>query len=140
MDLANFTIIRQLGSGAFGTTYLCKNAQGDRFVLKRLNSQASAEPKAIEMFKAECDRLRQVGDHPQIPEFYGLLEEEGTLAIAQEYIPGQTFQDILNMSGPISVEDTLTYLELLLEPLAYMHRRRLMHRDIKPEKGAALLR
>ena len=133
--LKQLTHVRDLKIGGFSQTYLYEDPDKHRIVLKKFkpNLINATSLKSLEMFKQECDRLFEVGDHAQIPSFLWFKEYEGDYYIAQEYIPGDTLRGQLDTEGPISSVKGLKLLEDLLQPLSYMHKQKMIHRDIKPE-------
>ena len=134
INLAEREEIRELGSGGFGQTTLYEDAQRRRFVLKTFNPKGSNNsPKALALFKSECDRLKEVGSHNQIPSYLGFEESQGKYAIAQQYIPGRSLRQLLDEEGMFSPIQALKLLEQLLDPLAHLHQNKIIHRDIKPD-------
>ncbi len=134
INLSTRTKIRELGSGGFGTTTLYEDDQRHRFVIKTFCPKGSNDsPKALAMFKAECDRLREVGSHQQIPSYLGFEESEGQYSIAQQFIPGRSLRQILDEEGTFSPTQALKLLEQILDPPDNLHRNRIIPRDIKPD-------
>jgi hypothetical protein len=50
-----------------------------------------------------------------------------------EHVPGRNLKEILRKEGALGVPKTLTILRDVASALAYAHRRRIVHRDVKPE-------
>ncbi|MCR5590490.1 MAG: serine/threonine protein kinase [Lachnospiraceae bacterium] len=74
--------------------------------------------------------------HPvkNIPRIYAMLEENGTLTVIEEYISGDTLQDIINICGHLSPADVVRYATSLCDILSALHsgEKIVIHRDIKP--------
>jgi serine/threonine protein kinase len=136
-----YRIIRELGRGGFGRTYLAEdiNRYGEQCVLKEF-SPVVQSPKAAELFDREASMLYNL-QHPQIPRFRELLRTDlggnPSLFLVQDYIPGQTYEEILisrQQQGKNFTEAEVTQLLFQLLPvLEYIHSRNLIHRDVSPD-------
>src|SRR5687768_17119719 len=94
-----YEIIRTLGQGAFGHTFLARDRDNDRFVaIKLLDTRGRRDPKAYELFKREAEVLRAVRHHG-IPEVFETLQDVwvGTPAafLVMEYIEGTSIGQII---------------------------------------------
>lgn len=69
-----------------------------------------------------------------IPRIYAMYEENNTLTVIEEYIPGDTLQEILDICGPLDPNDVKSYSIALCNILTSLHtkERPIIHRDIKP--------
>jgi serine/threonine-protein kinase len=136
-----YRIIRELGRGGFGRTYLAEdiNRYGENCVLKEF-SPVVQSPKAAELFDREASMLYNL-QHPQIPRFRELLRTDldgnPSLFLVQDYIPGQTYEEILisrQQQGKNFTEAEVTQLLFQILPvLEYIHSRNLIHRDVSPD-------
>ncbi|MEQ8969900.1 MAG: serine/threonine-protein kinase [Coleofasciculus sp. C1-SOL-03] len=140
-----YRIVRELGHGGFGRTYLAQdlNRFGEACVLKEFAPQVQgtfALQKASELFEREAGVLYKL-KHPQIPEFRELLrvkqQGEGHLFLVQDYIAGQTCRAILEArrSQGLRFNETevLKLLRQILPVLDYIHSLGVIHRDISPD-------
>ncbi|NEZ56405.1 protein kinase, partial [Adonisia turfae] len=96
---ARYNVLRELGEGGFGRTYLSEDLH--RFkelcVLKEFVPQID-DPgllaKAQELFEREAKVLYQL-EHSQIPKFRELMREGGQLFLVQDYVAGTTYRSLL---------------------------------------------
>lgn len=132
LRIGKYEVVRELGSGGFGKTYLVEDS-GNRCVLKEFSpSLGNDSQKSIELFKDEASRLKEVGNHSQIPSFYEYFEEDDRLFIAQQFIAGQSLQELLDEGVQFSQSDVEELLRQVLPLLTFLHQNNLIHRDIKP--------
>ena len=74
--------------------------------------------------------------HPirNIPRIYAMYENNSILTVIEEYISGDTFQEILNICGPLAPENVRSYAIAICNILISLHSgdHPIIHRDIKP--------
>lgn len=82
------------------------------------------------------DVYEELFRHPvrNIPRIYAMYETEQTLTIIEEYISGDTLQEIIDICTCLSPYDVLTYSIQLCTILNDLHNANppIIHRDIKP--------
>ncbi|MDJ0532005.1 MAG: serine/threonine-protein kinase [Xenococcaceae cyanobacterium MO_207.B15] len=136
-----YRIIKQIGRGGFGRTYLAEDTYryNEYCVLKEFSPQVSGDrevQKAEALFEREAGILYKL-KHDQIPRFEALLrtriEGKKALFLVQQYIPGQTYWDLLKNRGTFSQSEITELLMELLPVLEYIHSQNLIHRDISPD-------
>lgn len=128
--IAQYEILRFLGSGAMGRVFLARDAALDREVaLKVLPNRFTAAMRRRLRKEAETSANLQ---HPCIATFYEAGESNGQTFIAMEYVPGKTLRDVLN-DGQLTFEPIILILTCVLEALSHAHSLDILHRDIKPE-------
>ncbi|EAW44214.1 serine/threonine-protein kinase, partial [Nodularia spumigena] len=140
-----YVIIRQIGQGGFGRTYLAQDTNRFRepCVLKEFSPQVQTDyvvQKAEELFEREASVLYKL-QHPQIPRFRELLrinlEGKKYLFLVQDYVEGQTYSSLLDarkQQGLRFTEWEVRQLLLQILPvLEYIHSMGVIHRDISPD-------
>ncbi len=83
-------------------------------------------------FEKEADILRQLGTHEQIPALFAHFEEGKNFFLVQDYIDGHDFQCELDRRV-FDESDTIAFLSDTLKILSFVHSKRIIHRDIKPQ-------
>ena len=138
---ARYNVLRELGEGGFGRTYLAEDLH--RFkelcVLKEFVPQIEDPAllaKAQELSEREAKVLYQL-QHSQIPKFRELMREGGQLFLVQDYVEGATYRGLLqsrqDQGGHFSETEITQLLYQLLPVLDYIHNLDIIHRDISPE-------
>ncbi|NJN38282.1 MAG: SUMF1/EgtB/PvdO family nonheme iron enzyme [Acaryochloridaceae cyanobacterium CSU_3_4] len=133
-----FKIIKPLGRGGFGKTYLAEDTDKlkEPCVVKQLVYQAQgshANKLIVDLFMREAEQLQQFWANPQVPSLFAYFEEGGYLYLVQQYIEGQDLLQELEQHGCFSDTKILALLQDLLPVFSAIHDRNVIHRDIKPE-------
>jgi serine/threonine protein kinase len=136
--IGEYEIVRTLGQGAFGRTFLARHATTGRDVaIKLLDTRGRVDDKAREMFRREADVLRAVRHHG-IPEVFETLQEiwlgAPVACLVMEYIEGTSLAAIIDTKRTLAESDVTHLFLELLGILDYLHGRvpPILHRDIKP--------
>ncbi|MDB9494716.1 serine/threonine-protein kinase [Spirulina major CS-329] len=135
-----YRLVRPLGQGGFGATYLAEDQQMPsqrRCVVKQLQPQTtnSQDIQLIQnRFGREATILEEVGKgHAQIPDLYAFFVEAGQFYLVQEWIEGVTLLAHVQQQGVWPDSRVRSLLTSLLPVLSYIHNKGVIHRDIKPD-------
>ncbi len=134
-----YEILRMLGRGGFGVTFLAKDVSlpGEPFcVIKQLCpkvSDNSALETAQKRFEREAKILAKLGSHSQIPMLLDYFVADGEFYLVQEYIRGSTLARLVRRGGCFSESGVKRFLGEMLPLLQYVHTQQVIHRDIKPQ-------
>ncbi|MGH2414577.1 MAG: protein kinase domain-containing protein, partial [Microcystaceae cyanobacterium] len=135
-----YQIIRSLGSGGFGETFLAEDTQMPslrRCVIKQLkpiHNNPQIYQLVQERFQREAAILEELGGSSnQIPALYAYFQLNELFYLVQEYIEGNTLTAKVKQQGVFSESAVRELLVTLLPVLEYIHSRHIVHRDIKPD-------
>lgn len=145
-----YRIISKLGEGGFGVTYLAEHIAMKRkvcikefFIRKYCARDAMQRVQVIspvyeeltqslkQKFVKEASVLGTL-DHPNIVRVHDSFTENNSAYYVMEYIDGKSLSDIIKERGSLKEEDALTYINEIASALAYIHKRNMLHLDIKP--------
>ena len=136
---SRYRIVRVLGSGGFGHTYVTQDTQrpGQPLCVLKHLSFASHNPAILQqarrMFLSEAETLEKLGEHDQIPRLLAYFEEDEEFYLVQEFIEGHPLSDELLPGKKLSEAQVMLLLEDVLGILEFVHAQNVIHRDIKPE-------
>ncbi|XGB39442.1 MAG: serine/threonine protein kinase [Cyanobacteria bacterium LVE1205-1] len=137
-----YKIIKQLGEGGFGRTYLAMDDRrhGEYCVIKEFAptfSEPDVLEKAKELFQREARVLHSL-NHPQIPEFREVFDTNVNgytyLILVQEWVPGPSYRDLLQRQR-FTEKEVIAWMLDVVDILDYLHQRNppVIHRDIAPD-------
>lgn len=129
-----FAVNRLIAEGGMSKIYLGHPLQGAALVaIKELRESASSADQVedLHQFHAEF-RILQSLRHPSLPRALEFFEENGRHYLVEEYVPGETLEARIQSSGRLSSSDAVALALSLLDVLEYLHKRRIIYRDLKP--------
>lgn len=146
----NYRILKVLGQGGFGITYLAIQVRLDRkvaikeFFMKdfcernettrqvTLGTAGSRETvNSCRMkFLKEAKHIAKL-DHPNIIRIIDVFDENSTSYYVMEYIEGGSLSNKLGTTG-LSMSEATRYIFQVAETLEYIHKKNIAHLDIKP--------
>nr|WP_299487936.1 bifunctional serine/threonine-protein kinase/formylglycine-generating enzyme family protein [Acaryochloris sp. IP29b_bin.137] len=130
-------MVRLLGKGMFGNTYLAEDRDNllEPCVVKQLICQAQGTEESqtvVEPFLQEAEQLRRLKKNRHIPSILAYFEENHIPYLVQEYIDGQDLQQVIESQGPFKENQVQALLLELLPVLQTIHDQGVIHRDLKP--------
>jgi hypothetical protein len=129
-----FRLVRRLGGGSQGSTYLAidrsRNAQ---VAIKRFDLRTSTDWKQVELFERECRVLRSLR-HEAIPRYLEHFEHDGAYYLVMDRVVGESLQERRARGQRMSEPEIWRLLFELGAVLDWLHggQPAVIHRDIKP--------
>ena len=150
-----YVLGKMLGQGGFGITYIAYNLTLDtqvcikeyfpagaamrstsngRMVLWSGGDNAAELKRGRESFVREARKAVKLRDLTHVVKVWDVFYENETAYIAMDYIDGETLKSwLLKRGEPIDVKTCLRLLEPVMRDLEQIHKRGIIHRDIKPD-------
>lgn len=118
----------------YGSLTNLKNSQKSNVYL--VQNQISGKiyiKKELKTYNIDVYKTLLKINHRNTPKVYELIELDKTLYIIEEFINGNTLQEILKSEGPLNEERVIGYVLELCDILSVLHNRKfpIIHRDIK---------
>src|SRR6202035_954713 len=123
-----------VGGGTFGNVYQAVNL--DSAEIMAVKEIRISDPKlmtpAMKSIKEEMTVLEML-DHPNVVNYYGIEVHRDKVYIFMEFCEGGSLANLLE-HGRIADETVIqVYAWEMLQGLAYLHSKGVVHRDVKPE-------
>ncbi len=154
-----YKIVKTLGQGGFGITYLAETSIMVGSISYRLNfaikehfistlcsrdseSQAiitldqnnEAVANSLRAFVKEARRLHDLGiSHPNIVKVNEVFEANNTAYYVMQYLDGESLDAYVKRVGALSETETRELLLPLVHAVSQLHRNKVAHYDIKPQ-------
>ncbi|KHN85653.1 Cyclin-dependent kinase 16 [Toxocara canis] len=129
--LETYEKLEKLGEGTYASVYKGRSRLTDKFVaLKeiRLEQEEGAPCTAIR----EVSLLRELR-HANVVTLHDIVHTERMLTLVFEYVDRDLKQYLDQCHDSINMHNVRLFLVQLLRGLSYCHRRRVLHRDLKPQ-------
>ena len=129
-----YAIERRIAEGGMSTIYLGYPIRGAALVaIKELRESANPAERSedIHQFEAEYNILKSL-QHPCLPHVLDFLKQDGRYYLVEEYVPGETLESLIHHRGRLPAGEAVALVTALLDVLEYLHKLRIIYRDLKP--------
>ncbi len=130
-QLDHFSVETMIGGGGMGAVFRGVDMRLDRVVAIKVIPASKRDPETLRRFRLEAQAAARL-DHPNIARVYYVGEAEQWNYIVFEFIDGINIRDLVEMEGPLSIDDAVFYTRQVAEALQHAHERDVVHRDVKP--------
>ncbi|MFC6428237.1 MULTISPECIES: serine/threonine-protein kinase [Nocardiopsidaceae] len=129
--MGGFRLVRELGSGGFGTVHLGQDAVGRRAAVKLLHPHLAKDAQVRRYFSQELVNARKVQGFC-LAQIVDADAEADRPWIATEYIEGPTLSQAVRQDGPRTGGDLQRLAVQTITALSAIHAAGVVHRDLKP--------
>ncbi|XP_032828300.2 cyclin-dependent kinase 17-like isoform X2 [Petromyzon marinus] len=129
--LETYTKLDKLGEGTYATVYKGRSKLTDNLV-------ALKEIRLEHEEGAPCTAIREVSllkdlKHANIVTLHDIIHTDKSLTLVFEYLEKDLKQYMDDCGNIMHMHNVKLFLYQLLRGLAYCHKRRVLHRDLKPQ-------
>jgi serine/threonine protein kinase len=136
-SIGRYEVIKSIGKGAMGVVYKARDPLLDRVVAVKTIMSPQQQGRRVrsaflERFQREAKAAAKMS-HPAIVTIFdvGVDEDSGAPFMVLEYLPGESLADRLDRVRLPLARCVQIGLDLS-SALAFAHRQRIVHRDVKP--------
>lgn len=131
-QIGPYRVLRELGAGGMGRVYLAES-QGRiqrRVALKVLN-EGIFSPRILAQFEVEAQALASV-EHEHVARLYEVgADDDGRPWMAMEWVDGEPLTDYCD-KRELALDQRLELFAQVAHAVEHMHRRGVLHGDLKP--------
>lgn len=123
---------RKLGQGSFGVVIEVTHREtGIKWAIKKVNRE-KAGSSAVKLLEREVNILKRV-NHEHIIHLEEVFESPKRMYLVMELCEDGELKEILHKKGQFTENETRHIIQSLASAIAYLHRRDIVHRDLKLE-------
>lgn len=131
--LADFEILRTLGTGSFGRVHLVQSKHNQRFyAVKVLKKNQVVKMKQVEHTNDERRMLQEV-KHPFLITLWGTFQDAKNIYMVMDFVEGGELFSLLRKTQRFPNPVAKFYAAEVTLALEYLHSKQIIYRDLKPE-------
>src|SRR5436189_2526820 len=126
-----YTLIQQLGRGAFGVVWLAER-RGEFATTKVALKLTLDEDPDLKSIAQESQLWAQLGGHPNVLPIIEADRYDGQVVIVSEYAPDGSLEGWLKRQGGTAptIESAIAMAIGILSGLEHLHAKGIIHRDL----------
>ncbi|OCK96568.1 kinase-like protein, partial [Cenococcum geophilum 1.58] len=129
-----YNVVGLLKKGAFATMYMLATVPGGQLlVAKELDKKRLMKNGQTDHLLDNEMRIIRTLQHPNIVQNIDYQDAGNHFYIVTEYIHYGDLQDYLSSNGPLPEKLARSIAKQVLDALTYLHQKKIIHRNIKPE-------
>ncbi|KAM3625050.1 uncharacterized protein V6R79_006263 [Siganus canaliculatus] len=127
-----YTFGRELGKGSFGVVYEATHIETQtKWAIKKIHRPAPGSLKVM-MLEQEISLLSDM-DHAHIIHLKEVYETSKMIYLVTELCVGGNLKQLLKQKKLFTEDETRHIISSLADAVVYLHKRNIMHRDLKLE-------
>jgi eukaryotic-like serine/threonine-protein kinase len=131
-NIGSYKLLTKIGKGGFGEVWLAEKRS--ELVTKKVAVKLPLEDQVnLETIRQEAELWEQASGHANVLPIIDADIIDGQVLIVSEYAEGGSLHDKLRREGKLSIKQAVEMTIGILNGLEFLHHKRIIHRDIKPQ-------
>jgi tRNA A-37 threonylcarbamoyl transferase component Bud32 len=131
--LADFDVLRVVGTGTFGTVQLVKHrSSGASYAIKVLDKNRVIATRQLQHLRYERQILAGIA-HPFVIAVHCSMQDATNVYLVMDYVPGGELFEYIRRAGRFVEHEARFFAAEIVEALTHLHAFSIMYRDLKPE-------
>ncbi|KAG9455567.1 hypothetical protein H6P81_000075 [Aristolochia fimbriata] len=131
MGIENYHVIELVGEGSFGKVYKGRRKYTGQIVALKFILKHGKSEKDIHNLRQEIEILKKL-KHENIIEMLDAFESSQEFCVVTEFAQGELFE-VIEDDKCLPEEQVQAISKQLVRALYYLHKNRIIHRDMKPQ-------
>ncbi|MGS2723305.1 protein kinase domain-containing protein [Porticoccus sp. GXU_MW_L64] len=131
-EIDGFVIVRPLAQSARSHIFLARSSDGQQVALKFPAISIADDTQHLHHLMLEEWVAARI-DNPYVLSTGNFTGKRTALYTISEYLPGQTLRQWLRDNPTPSLEQVRDFIEQITKGLRALHRREMLHQDLRPE-------
>ncbi|KAI1781669.1 kinase-like protein [Ganoderma leucocontextum] len=132
LSTVDFRVYQLIGSGAQGAVFLVQHLKNGRFYALKVIKKSVLKPSHFPFVFQEQVILKSVAGSPWFAHLRGSFEDDKNFYLLTDFYPEGDLGKRIYKRGRLESSDALPYCAQLVLALEQLHKRRIIHRDVKP--------
>ena len=128
--IGHFTLLEEVGKGAFGTVWRARDTKLDRSVAVKIPRSPELSSSSTDQFLREARAAAQL-NHPNIVTIHEVGRSDDRIYIVSDFIDGVSLADLLSARRLAPRQSVRLCIEVAMA-LHHAHENGVIHRDLKP--------
>ncbi len=130
--IGSYKLLTKIGKGGFGEVWLAEKRS--ELVTKKVAVKLPLEDQVnLDTIRQEAELWEQASGHANVLPIIDADIIDGQVLIVSEYAEGGSLHDKLRREGKLSIKQAVEMTIGILNGLEFLHNKRIIHRDIKPQ-------
>ena len=121
-----------IGKDKFATISKCRHKETKKRYIAKTFTINQVDAQILEAFLNEA-QLLQDADHPNIMKVIDIFRDSSSAVIVTEYCRGGELLERLQTAEKLSENQVAGYMKQISSAIAYLHSKKIIHRDLRPE-------
>lgn len=128
-----YEVLERVGDGTLFVVYRVRDRVSNQVhALKALKGAYNRHLEFAQNIARAAQRVRKLS-HPHIEQIREVGEEEGTLFVVSDWLPGQSLEEQLKRA-PLKAAEVTALLQQATDALCYLHDNDVVHGDVRPRQ------